>query len=92
MLSQWKEKVKFDIVNSDKLNWLEYLPEYQKLHNKSPHGLLRFLTPFEVFFGPPSNRLKTKCPLERKTISSIKKNYDISKILMNLPKRKGCVN
>jgi len=84
--------VKFDIVNSDKLKWVEYLPEYQKLHNESPHGSLRFLTPFEVFFGPPSNRLKTNCPLERKMISNIKKNKEISQILMNLPKRKSCAN
>ena len=53
----WKEKVKFDIVSGDDLNWVEYLSEYQKLYNESPHSSLGFLTPFEVYFGRPPNRM-----------------------------------
>lgn len=57
----WKEKIKFDIVNCEHdLNWVEYLPEYQKLYNESPHSSLGYLTPFEVYFGRPCNRLKNK--------------------------------
>lgn len=56
----WKEKVKFDIVSGDDLNWVEYLSEYQKLYNESPHSSLGFLTLFEVYFGRPPNRLKNK--------------------------------
>ena len=60
----WKEKVKFDIVSGDDLNWVEYLSEYQKLYNESPHSSLGFLTPFEVYFGRPPNRLKNKLFLD----------------------------
>ena len=45
----WKEKVKFDIVNGDDFNLVEYLPKYQKLYSESPHSSLGFLTPFEVY-------------------------------------------
>ena len=56
-----KEKLKFDIMNYEYgLNWVENLPEYQKVYNKSPHSSLGFLTPFEVYFGRPSNRPKNK--------------------------------
>ena len=57
----WKEKIKFDIINCENdLNWVEYLPEYQKLYNESPHSSLGFLTPFEAYFGRPANRPKNK--------------------------------
>ena len=59
-----EEKVKFDIVSGDDLNWVEYLSEYQKLYNESPHSSLGFLTPFEVYFGRPPNRLKNKLFLD----------------------------
>ena len=64
----WKEKVKFDIVSNsaDELNWVEYLPEYQKLYNESPHSSLGFLTPFEVYFGRHPNRLRNKLFLGEK--------------------------
>ncbi len=63
----WKEKIKFDIINCDNdLNWVENLPEYQKLYNESPHSSLGFLTPFEVYFGRPSNRPKNKLFLGEK--------------------------
>ena len=52
-----KKEVKFDIVKSGEPNWEENVLEYQKLHNESPHSSLGFLTPFEVYFGRPSNRL-----------------------------------
>ena len=57
----WKEKIKFDIINCENdLNWVENLPEYQKLYNESPHSSLGFLTPFEVYIGRPANRPKNK--------------------------------
>lgn len=75
----WKEKVKFDIVNSDELNWVEYLPEYQKLYNESPHSSLGFLTPFEVYFGRHPNRLKNKLFLgEKKEFEVQEENYDFN--------------
>ena len=60
----WKEKVKFDIVSGDELNWVQYLSEYQKLYNETPHSSLGFITPFEVYFGRPPNRLKNKLFLD----------------------------
>jgi transposase InsO family protein len=55
----WKEKIKFDIINCENdLNWVENLPEYQKLYNESPHSSLGFLTPFEVYFGRPATDKK----------------------------------
>ena len=68
----WKEKVKFDIVSGDDLNWVEYLSEYQKLYNESPHSSLGFLTPFEVYFGRPPNRLKNKLFLMKEWILKFK--------------------
>ena len=60
----WKEKVKFDIVSGDELNWVQYLSECQKLYNESPHSSLGFITPFEVYFGRPPIRLKNKLFLD----------------------------
>ena len=75
----WKEKVKFNIVNSDELNWVEYLPEYQKLYNKSPHSSLGFLTPFEVYFGRHPSRLRNKLFLgEKKEFEVQEENYDFN--------------
>ena len=73
----WKEKLRFDIVNTDELNWLEYLPKYQKLYNESPQSSLRFLKPFEVYFGRHPNRLKNKLFLgEEKYFEVQEENYD----------------
>ena len=79
----WKEKIKFDIVNCENdLNWVENLPEYQTLYNESSHSSLGFLTPFEVYFGRPSNRPKNKLFLGEKTDSEVPEenvdeaNYD----------------
>ena len=75
----WTEKVKFDIVNSDELNQVGYLPEYQKLYNESPHSLLGFLTPFEVYFGRHPNRLKNKLFLgEKKEFEIQEQNYNFN--------------
>ena len=75
----WTEKLKFDIVNSDELNWVGYLPEYQKLYNGSQHSSLGFLTPFEVYFGRHPNRLKNKLFLgEKKEFEVQEQNYDFN--------------
>ena len=75
----WKEKVKFDIVNSDELNWVEYLTEYQKLYSESPHSSLGFLTPFEVYFGRHPNGLKNNLFLgEKKEFEVQGGNYDFN--------------
>ena len=84
----WKEKLKFDIVNGDDLNWVEYLPEYQKLYNESPHSSLGFLTPFEVYFGRPSNRLKNKLSLGKKNdFEVLEENHDIKQNIDELTKK-----
>ena len=48
------------------VNWVENLPEYQKIYNESPHRSLGFLTPFEVYFGRTSNRPRNKLFLAEK--------------------------
>lgn len=86
----WKEKVKFDILNGhhDDLNWVEYLPEYQKLYNESPHSSLGFLSPFEVYFGRPSNRLKNKLSLGKKNDFEVQEeNYKIKQNIDELTKK-----
>ena len=91
----WKEKVKFDILNiySDELNWVEYLPEYQKRYNESPHSSLGFLIPFEVYFGRHPNRLKNKLFLGEKKDSKFRKKTMTSiQMLMKSPNRKSCAN
>ena len=71
-----KKKAKFGIVNSGELNWEEYVLQYQKLHNESPHSSLGFLTPFEVYFGRPLNRLRNKLSLGKKNNFEVQKeNY-----------------
>lgn len=54
----WKEKIKFDVINSDgELNWVENLPNYQQLYNESPHSSLGMQSPFEVYYGRHPNRV-----------------------------------
>ena len=64
----WKEKIKYDVVNSDgELNWVENLPIYQQLYNESPHSSLGMQSPFEVYYGRQPNRVGNKLSLgERK--------------------------
>lgn len=63
----WKEKIKFDMINCENdVNWVENLPEYQKIYNESPHRSPGFLTPFEVYFGRTSNRPRNKLFLAEK--------------------------
>ena len=54
------------ILKINDLNWVENLPEYRKLYNESPPESLGFLTPFEVYFGRPSNRPRNKLCLGEK--------------------------
>ena len=84
----WKTKEKFDIVNCDGLNWVEDRPEYQKLYNESPQSSLGFLTPFEVYFGCPSDRLKNKMSLAKKTDFAVQEeNYEINQNIEELTKK-----
>ena len=83
-----EKKAKFGIVNSGELNW-EYVLQYQKLHNESPHSSLGFLTPFEVYFGRPQTQKQIVPWKEKQFRSSKRKLLNQPKILMNLPKRKS---
>lgn len=69
-----KEKIKFDIMNSENdLNWEENLPKYQKVYNDS----FGFLTPFEVSFARPSNRLRNKLFLgQKRDFEVLEENVD----------------
>ena len=63
----WKEKIEFDMINCENdVNWVENLPECQKIYNEPPHRSLGFLTPFEVYFGRTSNRPRNKLFLAEK--------------------------
>jgi len=75
----WKEKMKFDMLNScnGDLNWVEYLPMYQQLYNESPHGSLGLLTPFEVYFGRPVNRLHNKLFIGEKKDFEVEEEEDV---------------
>lgn len=62
----WKEKIKYDVINSDgELNWEENLMIYQ-LYNKSPHSSLGKQLPFEVYYGRQPNRVRNKLSLAKR--------------------------
>ena len=52
------------MLNCDKeLNWVESPAVYQQLYDESPHSSLGMATPFEVYYGRESNRVKFRISL-----------------------------
>ena len=67
----WKRKLNFDIRKQTETTWVDSLDLYCRLRNEEVHSSTKY-TPFEVYHGRQSNRLKPHFKSSNKNTSSVK--------------------